>query len=131
MNKDELQNGHAACAPVERDVMPSVEQTIEDCIARYPMLFGSRTEVLHHLFIELGCGFRWAGGALAETYPERTEDRIPRDEAREIAKRTVQIDNPYPWSDRCNLARIPVDILPDWKAAADEIRAAIPGLHNA
>lgn len=117
--------------PVDVNVGPTVEIIIEDCIARYPTLFGSRTEVLHHLFIVLGCGYRWFSGALVETFPEKQEDMIPREEAKRIAQRTEQINDPYPWYGSCNLAEMPDDALPEWKAAADEIRAAIPGLPNA
>ena len=114
-----------AAGPLEASVRLSVEETIKDCIGRYPMLFKSRTEVLHHLFVVLGCGYRWRDGALVEIYRERTDYRIPAEKAARIARQTAAIDDPYPWCNLCNLATLPSDALPDWVAAADEIRAAL------
>jgi hypothetical protein len=107
----------------------SVERTIEDMIAGYPSLFWSRTLALHHLFVVLGCGYRWKNGELVEIHSERTEDRIPRRAAKILARYRPPLERPpYPYFDRCNLATMPTDAKPAWKAAAEEARAALPNV---
>lgn len=95
---------------------------IEDAIAKYPDLFDSRSKVLHHIFVVLGCGYDWDNGSLVTKYESFEKDRISREEARRIAAITKPIEHPYPWCDMCNLAKMPSDVTPEWKAAATEIR---------
>lgn len=105
----------------------SVERTIEDMIARYPSLFQSRTQALHHLFVVLGCGYEWNKGELVERCSERTRDRIPRSAAKILARHRPPLERPpYPYCDMCNLATMPRNAKPAWKAAANEARASLP-----
>lgn len=109
----------------------SVDWIVEDCIAKYPGLFPSRTDVLHHLFVVLGCGYEWQDGRLVDKHMwdrEAREDQISRSEARRIAQLKTVIDDPYPWCDLCNLATMPDDVEPDWRVAALEITEACPSL---
>jgi hypothetical protein len=102
----------------------SVEWTVRDCIAKYPSLFQSRTQALHHLFIVLGCGYEWRKGKLVERHPHPREDQMPRDAVEILAGHTMPIERVYPYCDMCNLALLPKNADKDWRAAAEEIRKA-------
>jgi hypothetical protein len=117
--------------PMRRLVRHSVEWTVRDCIAKYPSLFQSRTQVLHHVFVVLGCGYEWEKGKLvgSKMGPPR-KFQIPPHAVEILAAHTMPIEHPYPWCDMCNLAEMPTDADEDWKAAGEEIRAAC-GLANA
>ena len=105
--------------------MNSVDLLVENLIAQYPSIFGSRTSVLHHLFLVLGNGFEWHKGKLVDKYKESVADKIPRETAKLIAKLTHHIDDPYPWCDLCKLATMPESALPEWRLAAEEIKSAV------
>jgi len=114
-----------SCAPSSGSA--SVERTIEDMIARYPSLFQSRTQALHHLFVVLGCGYEWQNGELVDRHSERRADRIPRSAAKILARHRPPLERPpYPYCEMCNLATMPTTAKAAWKAAAREARAALP-----
>lgn len=99
----------------------TVEKTIIRKIQCWPDLYNSRSEVLHHLFIVLGCGYEWQKGKLVNKFSHEEIVKISFEEAAEIAKIKTSIERPYPWSKLCNLALLPKDIKPDWKNASEEI----------
>lgn len=106
-------------------VRAPVDLAIENAIAYYPSLFSSRTEVLHHMFIVLGCGYEWSKGELVVLREGNERDRIRRTTAKRLAQRRTKIANPYPWSSLCNLAIMPGNVKIEWRAAAEEIRSAL------
>ena len=124
MNKQETPEG--ACLP--RLVRHSVEWTVENMIATYPDLFQSRTQALHHLFVVLGCGYRWKDGKLIDENSEPVADRIPRTAAKILAQHRIGLEHHYPWTDMCNLAVMTDDADDDWRAAAEEARNSLPNV---
>lgn len=102
----------------------SVDETVEDMIAKWPDLFYSRTLALHHLFIVLGCGYEWSNGQLVADGVAPREDQIPRSAAKILAKHRTAILHVYPYCGECNLGLLrkhQYAVDPDWMAAASEI----------
>jgi hypothetical protein len=112
--------------PLCRFVRHSVEWTVRDMIGRYPSLFHSRTQAIHHLFIVLGCGYEWIDGKLVERHESRAGHRIPMEAVEILANHKMPIERVYPWTELCNLAELPEDADADWKAAAEEARHLLP-----
>ena len=48
--------------------MSTVDETVRQCILSYPILFKTRTEVLHHILCVLGSGFVWSNGEAVRDY---------------------------------------------------------------
>ena len=129
MTTNSPENSAEVGIDVQRLVRHSVEWTVENMIATYPSLFYSRTQALHHLFVVLGCGYRWKDGKLIDEHSEPVRDRIPRKAAQILAQNRIDLEHPYPWSDLCNLAELPDDADEDWKAAAKEAQDSLPNAH--
>jgi hypothetical protein len=51
------------------------ESTIRRCLWSYPTLFQSRTDVLRHLFLTIGNGYKWDGCDLVSVFPEDRDDK--------------------------------------------------------
>lgn len=51
-----------------------VQDTLVDCIRRYPSLYKTGGDVLHHLFCVIGNGYRWCDGELV---PIDFDERAP------------------------------------------------------
>lgn len=108
-----------------------LEEIIVDTLQYYPIAFQTRTDVLHQLFIVLGCGFEWKDGELVDVCDMFREDgKITKDKAIKRSKvtgmsRLTPFIDPvtYPWTDACNLCIMPSNVKDDWKAGAEEIRA--------
>lgn len=104
------------------------EALIVDCIGQYPTLFPNRTSVLHHLFIVLGGGFEWRNGELVDACRNLTRGfQIPRADAERRAKTHGPLGHVYPHSPLSNLNTMPGDVLPAWRALAEETRSTIYG----
>lgn len=57
--------------------MATVAHTCADLIRRCPTTYANRTQVLHHLFLVLGNGYRWVDGDLVDvTGDGRTEEDV-------------------------------------------------------
>jgi len=102
----------------------NAEKTIIEAIRRYPDLYSNRTDVLHHMFIVIGNGYRWSpGGNLVTTYSPREKPRLLMWAAKDISRKIgyLSIENRYHWSNCCKLATMPQNVAPDWFACAHEI----------
>lgn len=110
-------------APRPKADMSKVDAVIEHKIAKYPSLYHSRTEALHHLFIVLGNGYEWVNGSIVDNFNmSAKKDEIPRSAAKILAHHRIkEIEHPYPWTSGCLLATMPKDAKPEWKLAAKEI----------
>lgn len=56
-----------------------VDVLVERAIYNYPSLFANRTQVLHHLLIVIGNGYKWSGGVLVNAHPvelDRTDEEV-------------------------------------------------------
>lgn len=51
----------------------TVETTLQDMFDGYPNLFSNRQECFNHLFMTVGCGYRWKFGQLVENGYENKE----------------------------------------------------------
>lgn len=58
--------------------MTDAETTVFNVIHDYPMLFSTRTDVLHFLFAVVGNGYEWVGGELVEQFPEGEKTDLDR-----------------------------------------------------
>lgn len=127
-----------------------VDHTVREDIWNYPMLFKSRSDVLHHLFYVIGNGYEWFNGELVDKFPDlqknddhcinndenhpllgdihrqwNQEARLIRSEIDERVKLLAPLSgsgNRYPASDVAFIHHLPDDIKPDWAEAAEQIR---------
>jgi hypothetical protein len=66
--------------------MATVDETVRTSITRYPSLFATRGDVLHHLFLVLGNGFAWHKGEIVNTFPEDEQPWTPEREHASFAR---------------------------------------------
>lgn len=110
--------------------MSKVHKEIVRALRHYPDLFQTRMDVLHHMFIVNGSGYRWKRGELV--YEFHSEDGAPiltQEEAeRRATVNSLSREKPYPFSQYCAFATMPQDAKQEWKDAADEIRERLAGI---
>ena len=118
----------------------NVHDTVRQAMIEYPLLFASRTQVLHHLFWVNGNGYEWLNGELVDYQPHKLKPYKAlekgygkeREKALEAFSKFVSkhdefvdnykipLSNVYPICEYACIMNIPDDVKPDWLEAARE-----------
>lgn len=69
-----------------------LDQLVRASMLRYPLLFGTRWDVLHHLYLVIGNGFEWRDGELVSAFDEDepTEEQCRAEFFRDLDKMAAQ-----------------------------------------
>jgi hypothetical protein len=123
----------------KEEVIMKAEETIQAVFDSYPKLFQTRLEVLHHMFIVPGNGYRWLNGELVYYDSKEHRRRNPlkagkahqyienREYDRILGRNNEGLPGWIVAAANERKLELPPDARPkpDWLAAYNEIKAAL------
>lgn len=105
--------------------MATVAQTCADLIRRFPTRYANRTQVLHHLFLVPGNGYRWRGGELVDPADDRRADEDATDPVMAVLDDVFGTDHPVTVTSRAAVAAQREPHL--WRREQADTLAVTPG----